>query len=63
MNTKDLRKKNTGELTEMLNEKNEALTKFAFGMSGAKTKDTKAARNLRREVARIKTLMNESKQA
>ena len=59
MKLKDLRKKNTGELEKELKEKTELLSSFRLGISNSKVKNVKNGRNLRREIARIKTLLKE----
>jgi ribosomal protein L29 len=56
---KELRKKAKTELNEILGEKRETLRRFRFAVSGAKTKNIKEARELRRDIARILTLMKE----
>ncbi len=63
MNIKDLRKKTKGELDKELSDKAVALNNFRFGMSGAKTKNVKLGKNLKREIAQILTILNESKKA
>ena len=61
MNIKDLRKKTEGELDKELGDKAVALSNFRFGTSGSKTKNVKAGRNLKKEIAQILTILNESK--
>ena len=63
MNIKDLRKKTPGELEKELSEKTVALSNFKFGVSGSKTKNVKAGRNLKKEIAQIHTILNETKKA
>lgn len=58
---KDLRKKTNTELEKELNDKVSALNDFRFGSSGSKTKNVKAGRNLRKEIAQILTVINENK--
>lgn len=46
------------ELTEMLALKRTELSNFKFGVTGAKVKNVKTARNLRRQIAQILTKLN-----
>ena len=52
---KDLQKKSEKDLNKMLTEKREVLRSFRFGTAGSKTRDVKAARQNKREVAQILT--------
>ncbi|MBA4318438.1 MAG: 50S ribosomal protein L29 [Flavobacterium sp.] len=61
MNIKDLRKKTPGELDKELSEKAVALSNFRFGTSGSKTKNVKAGKNLKKEIAQILTILHEVK--
>lgn len=61
MSIKDFRKKTLGELDKELADKASALSNFRFGSSGSKTKNVKAGKNLRKEIAQILTVLNESK--
>ena len=63
MNIKDLRKKTAGELDKELSDKGVALSNFRFWTSGSKTKNVKAGRNIKREIAQILTILNEVKKA
>ena len=63
MKIKDLRKKNSTELAKDLKERKQSLHDFKFGISGSKVKNMKEGKNLRREIARIKTLLKEEKKA
>ena len=63
MNTKDLRQKTQGELEKELGDKAMALSNFKFGTSGSKTKNVKAGKNLKKEIAQILTILNEQKKA
>ena len=63
MKLKDLRKKNTSELEKELKDKIELLSSFRLGISNSKVKDVKNGRNLKREIARIKTLLAEAQSA
>jgi ribosomal protein L29 len=59
MDTTDLRKKNDKDLAAALAEAYDALRAFRFGASGAKAKDVKHGKNLRKDIARIKTILRE----
>jgi len=58
---KDLIKKTKAELETTLSDKRESLRKFRFGISGSKVKNTKEGRNLRKEIAKILTVINSEK--
>ncbi len=58
---KELIKKTDKELKEMLAEKREVVRTFRFGMAGSATRDTKAGKNAKRDVARIMTEMTRRK--
>lgn len=51
----DYSKKTEVELKKTLNDKREALRKFRFSMSGAKTRNVKEGRDTKKEIARILT--------
>lgn len=51
-------KKNKADLEKELAEKILAVRDIRFGMAGSKSKNVKEQRNLRKEVARIKTALN-----
>ena len=63
MDIKDLRNKTTAELEKELTDKATALSNFRFGTSGSKTKNVKAGKNIRREIAQILTILKEGKKA
>jgi ribosomal protein L29 len=52
---KELAKKTDKELKELLVEKREFVRSFRFGMAGSATRDTKAGKNAKHDVARIMT--------
>ena len=54
---KDLIKKTDQDLHKLVVEKKTALRDFYFGVAGGKVTNVKAARNLRKEVARLLTLL------
>ena len=55
---KELIKKTEKELKALLTEKKEALRVFRFAMSGGKTKNLKEGQNLKKDIARILTVLN-----
>jgi ribosomal protein L29 len=55
---KELLNKTENELKNLLKEKREALRTFRFAMSGSKTKNLKEGANLKKEIARIMTVLN-----
>ena len=57
----DLQNKTADELQKLLLEKQEALRHFRFDISGSKVRNVKEGRNLRKDIARIKTKMRELK--
>lgn len=58
MNMKDITNKTPADLSKMLSEKREALRVFRFGAAGAKTKNVKEGRVIRKEIAQILTVLN-----
>jgi ribosomal protein L29 len=62
MKIKEIKTKTSQDLTKLLTEKREALRVFRFGTSGSKTKNVKEGRELRRDIARILTILNTNKQ-
>ncbi len=59
---KGLREKTEIELNLLLADKREALRKYRFEMMHGKTKNTKEARELRKDIARIHTLLMKIKE-
>lgn len=59
---KDIQNKTEADLVKMIAEKREALRAFRFGGAGAKTKDVKQGRVIRKDVARMLTLISAQKQ-
>ena len=49
------------DLKKLLTEKEAELAQFRFGSSGAKATNVRLGRNVRRDIARLKTLLNNSK--
>ncbi len=61
MKTKDITTKTSADLTKMLSEKREALRVFRFGGAGAKAKNVREGRAIRKDIARIMTSLNVKK--
>lgn len=55
---KELQTKSNSELAKHVNEKREELRKFRFGIAGSGMRNTKAIRNLRKDIARALTEAN-----
>lgn len=55
MKMKDITNKTASDLAKMLAEKKEELRVMRFGGAGAKTKNVKAAKAARKDIARILT--------
>lgn len=62
MKIKEIKTKTNSDLSRMLSEKREALRLFRFGTSGAKTKNVKEGRELKKDIARIMTVLASNKQ-
>jgi ribosomal protein L29 len=58
---KDITNKTHADLAKLALDKREALRVFRFGTSGAKTKNVKEGRAIRKDIARILTVMNSKK--
>ncbi|MDB5225725.1 MAG: ribosomal protein [Candidatus Adlerbacteria bacterium] len=56
----DLTKHTKPELIKLAQEKREELRVLRFGLAGSKNRNVKAARNLRKEVARALTQANKT---
>ena len=59
MKAKDLRELEPVELTSRLKDRGDALRHFHLQMATGSVENSRAARNARREVARIKTIIRE----
>lgn len=55
---KDFRKMKKEELSRVLQESQEKLRKLRFDLSEGKTKNVKDIRTLKKDIARIKTILN-----
>jgi len=58
---KEIENKTSADLRKMITEKREALRVFRFGGAGAKTKNVKEGRTIRKDIARIMTALKNSK--
>ncbi len=58
MKSKELKAKTPADLSKMLAEKREARRVFRFGGAGAKTKNVREGRAIRKDIARILTALN-----
>ncbi|MEK7598382.1 MAG: 50S ribosomal protein L29 [Patescibacteria group bacterium] len=61
MKIKELREKNIEELKKLLAEKQESVRKLRFDISSKQIKNNHDLRNSKKDIARILTLINESK--
>ena len=59
MKTIELRKKNPADLKKLLAELEAELREFRFGMTGGRTKNVKQGRALRKDMARVMSVLNE----
>lgn len=59
MEPKELRAKNMSELEHMLYETREKSRKLYFDLAAGRVKDVKEASSLRRDIARLKTILKE----
>jgi ribosomal protein L29 len=62
MKMKEIRKKNREESLKILAEKKKRLHDVRFAGGNAKSKNTKEAMNLRKDIAKIKTILKETKE-
>ena len=61
MKTKEIRKKSREDCLKLLAEKQKRLHDVRFAGADARTKNTKEATGLRKDIARIKTILKEQK--
>jgi ribosomal protein L29 len=61
MKIKELKEKEIGELEKLLAEKREAVRKARFDVATKQVKNSREARNERKDIARILTLIKEKK--
>lgn len=57
----DIKNKDITELQKELSDKREALRVFRFEGAGSRTRDVRAGRNLRKDIARLLTELNSRK--
>lgn len=58
MNMKEITTKTPESLNQAIAEKREALRTFRFGAAGAKSKNVKEGRTLRKDIARMMTALS-----
>lgn len=61
MKVKDLKNKTEKELYSELSLKRQSLKDFRFGLSGSKTRNIKEGKGLKKDIARILTVLNNKK--
>lgn len=61
MKTTDFSTKTPADLAKLATDKREELRAYRFGGAGAKTKNVKEGRNIRKDIARIMTALNAQK--
>jgi len=61
MKISELRQKNEMELSRIMEEKLSRLAELRFDLAGGKVKNLKEVRGAKLDIARIKTLQNETK--
>jgi large subunit ribosomal protein L29 len=61
MKIKELREKNSEELKKMLAEKKESARGLRFAIASKQIKNNREFRNIKKEIARIMTLINQVK--
>ncbi len=59
MKARDIREMTTEELLQRLRERGEALIRFRLQMTTGVVDNVRGARNARRDIARIKTILHE----
>lgn len=59
----EFKNKTETDLRKMLTEKREAVRKFRFDVAGSKIKNVREARTLRKDIARILTVLSNKKEA
>ena len=61
MKSKDITNKTAADLGKLLSDKREVLRVFRFGAAGAKSKNVKEGRAIRKDIARIMTALSSGK--
>ncbi len=59
MKISEFKTKSTKDLRKLISEKKDALQAFRLGNSRSKTKNVKEGREIRKDIARIMTVMNQ----
>ena len=59
----DISNKTAADLNKMIADKRESLRVFRFGAAGAKTKNVKEGRVIRKDIARMETKLTEMRKA
>lgn len=59
MKTKDLKNKKEEELIELLNDSRKKLIDLKFSLAAGKVKNVRTIKNLKKDIARILTILNE----
>ncbi len=62
MKSRDIRKKSESDILKLLKEKEKKLKDVMFSGVDSKSKNTKEMQGLRRDIARIKTILKEDKE-
>ncbi len=60
MKIKELKNKNVKELNSLLSEKALALRTFRFAVAGSNVRNVKEGKAVKKDIARIKTLLNQN---
>ena len=63
MKAPELREKSDDELVQLMNERTDDLMHFRLQMASGVVDNVRSSREARREIARIKTILNERKRA
>ncbi|MFA6554353.1 MAG: 50S ribosomal protein L29 [Candidatus Paceibacterota bacterium] len=63
MKIKDIKTKTIPDLMKLRAEKHEALRVFRFGTAGAKSKNVKEAKTIKKDIARIETILTASRKS
>lgn len=60
MKPKDIKDKNKDDLLNLLKTKRDDLHNFRFGIAGSKKRNVKEGKSIRKDIARILTILNSS---
>lgn len=61
MKAKELRQKNTADIIKIATERQVELREMLFGVAGSKAKNVKLVKSIRKDIARMLTVMNENR--